>query len=625
MRSFFNNYIRNRFFNKLLLLYSVIIVLTVSILIFIIVTNITGLLKEQAITYNNQVLQLVGDHFHKQNRNLKNRMTNLYVLNGSDKKDSVYDAFADESPQAHPDQMTADMREKAAYVNRYMMDTVLSSDANILDMVMMNRSFDYEMSATRYSAGMKLSDYVDHVRQALTERTTADINARKTYVLPAFNGSRGSDPLTVYAVYDYIRFPDDPSDYSGYMLLIYDTESFRRAYEPYRKYLIGTQLVLTTEGEVVYDSSGKYYNQSFPYWDLVQESSDRRIIEGREAIVNVAKDDEFRFVTVGIIPLGELNQGIRNITRMMLIAASICLLVTIVLAVLSTRHFSKRLKDVLSRIKEIRKGNLTAIPVNEHYDEVGIISRNLNQMSEQLDEYIKREFVLELRRKDSELKQKTAELYALQSQINPHFLYNTLEAIRMKALKSGDAEVGQMIKILAKLFRSSIKEEMIVTVREEMNYCQSLLELYYIRFQGRLEIEFDVEEEILDFGVFRHMLQPIIENSIAHGIDLGKSRNLITVRGRQIGDSIVISVTDNGEGIDEDKLASIAEQLRQPRVYGTGSIGLLNVEARIKLIFGDECGIHIMSEKGRGTEVPVTVAARSKEALRDYVQGFNRG
>ncbi len=84
-------------------------------------------------------------------------------------------------------------------------------------------------------------------------------------------------------------------------------------------------------------------------------------------------------------------------------------------------------------------------------------------------------------------------------------------------------------------------------------------------------------------------------------------------------------MTDNGEGIDEARLASIAEQLRQPLVYGSGSIGLLNVEARIKLIFGDECGIHIMSEKGRGTEVQVTVLARSKEALRDYVQGFDRG
>ncbi len=624
MRAFFYNYIRNRFFNKLLLLYSVIILLTVSALIFIIVTNITGLLKEQAITYNKQVLQLVGDYFHEQNRNLKNRMTSLYTFNDPDKKDSVYEAFADISHGAAPGEITGNLREKAAYVNRYMMDTVLSSDTNILDMVMMNRTFDYEMSATRYSAGTKLSDYVEHVRQALTDRTPADINARKTYILPAFDGSRGSDPLTVYAVYDYIRFPNDPSGFSGYMLLTYDTESFRRAYEPYRKYLIGTQLVLTTEGEVVYDSSGKYYKQPFPYWDLVQESSDSHIIDGRESIVNVNKDDEFGFVTVGIIPLGEVNQGISYITRMVLIAASICLLVTIVLTVLSTRHFSRRLKDVLYRIKEIRKGNLTAIPVKEHHDEVGIISRNLNQMSEQLDDYIKREFVLELRRKDSELKQKTAELYALQSQINPHFLYNTLEAIRMKALKSGDTEVGQMIKILAKLFRSSIKEEMIVTVREEMNYCQSLLELYYIRFQGRLEIEFDVEDGILDFGVFRHMLQPIIENSIAHGIDLGKTRNLITVRGRRAGDSIVISVTDNGEGIDEARLASIAEQLRQPLVYGSGSIGLLNVEARIKLIFGDECGIHIMSEKGRGTEVQVTVLARSKEALRDYVQGFDR-
>lgn len=628
MRSLFNKYIRNRFFNKLLLMYSVIIIVTVGILIMIIVSSITGLLREQAITYNNQVLQLVSDHFHDQNKYLKKMMTDLYIKNSFVKTETLYEAFnalsSDGSSSSSSGSMN-EQRERAAYINRYMMNTALPYDPDILEMVMSNRVFDYEINTTRYVSGVRLDNYFEQIRDLLKTNVPSNINGRKTYFLPAFSATNNGSSMIMYGIYDYIRHVDNPADYAGYMILTYDTESFQRAYEQYQKYLIGTLLVLTPEGDVIYDSSGTHYARPFPYWDQVQQSSDKAVIDRKRSIVNVSKNDEYGFVTVGIIPLDELNKGINRITQMVLAAGSICLLVTILLTVLSTTRFSKRLQDVQQRIKEIQTGNLTAKPVMGQNDEVALIARNLNLMSKRLDEYIKREFVLDLRRKDSELKQKTAELYALQSQINPHFLYNTLEAIRMKALSSRDTETGQMIKILAKLFRSSIKEEMIITIREEMKYCQSLLELYYIRFQGRLDIVFDVEENILDYAVFRHMLQPIIENSIAHSNDLSKDNNVITVRGRQSGEYIVIAVSDNGQGMDEERLATVTEQLNQPHAYVAGSIGLQNVESRIKLLFGEDCGIGIASRKGIGTEVTVTIKAKSKEELKDYVQDTDRG
>jgi len=629
MRRLFNQYIQNRFFNKLLLLYSAIIIVTIGILIYIVVTSITGLLREQAITYNTQVLQLVSDHFHKQNKNLKKTLNYLYTGNGFDRVETLYEAFralddTENSSIGTTIGVTSEQRERAAYINRFMLDTALPSDPDILELVMANRSFTYEISSTRYTSSIKLGNYFKTIQQYIEQQDSSNINSKKTYFLPAFSVSNQDSSMNLYGVYDYIRPPDSPADYNGYMILTFNTESFRRAYEQFQKYLIGTLLVLTPEGEVIYDSSGKHYGEPFPYWEQVQHSSDNKLIDNQRSIVNVNRDEDYGFLTVGIIPLDELHMGINSINRRVLIAAFICILITIVLTVLSTTRFSNRLKDVLKRIREIQKGNLTTWPVKEHHDEVGLIAHNLNQMSEKLNDYIKREFVLELRRKDSELKQKTAELYALQSQINPHFLYNTLEAIRMKALSSRDTETGRMIKILAKLFRSSIKDEMIITMQEEMNYCQSLLELYYIRFQGRLDVVFEVEDDILEFGVFRHMLQPIIENSIAHGIDLTREDNIITIRGSKQGDFIVISVSDNGQGMERDRLSAIHEQLQQPRIYTSSSIGLLNVESRIKLIFGNDCGLRILSEKGSGTEVIVTILAKSKEALQSDVQSTDR-
>ncbi|MDF2718484.1 MAG: hypothetical protein K0R28_5409, partial [Paenibacillus sp.] len=395
VRSLFGKYVQNRFFNKLLLMYSVIIIVTVGILILIIVTNITGLLKEQAITYNKQVLQLVGDHFHDQNKNLKKMMTSLYTKNGFEKTDTVYDAFSALSrgatAQAPGSGITSEQRERAAYINRFMLDTALPSDPDILEMVMTDRTFDYEMSTTRYTSGIKLGNYFADIRRMLKEKESSNINGRKTYFLPAFAASNNDNSMTMYGIYDYIRPSDNPADYFGYMILTFDTASFQRAYEQYRKYLIGTLLVMTPEGAVIFDSSGKYYKQPFPYWDMVQDSSDNAVIDRKKSIVNVNRDDEYGFITVGIIPLNELHKGINYITRMVLIAALGCILITILLTVLSTTRFSGRLKDVLYRIREIQKGNLSYIPVKGHNDEVGLIARNLNLMSERLDEYIKRE------------------------------------------------------------------------------------------------------------------------------------------------------------------------------------------------------------------------------------------
>ncbi len=637
MRSLFNNYIQNRFFNKLLLLYSAIIIVTISVLIFIVVTSITGLLREQAITYNKQVLQLVSEHFHKQNKNFKKMMNDLYIKNDLDRSHTLYDAFINLNPynkessnnaaleSDSPSAISIEHRERAAYINRFMFDTALPSDPDIIEMVLTNRTFNFEISSTRYTSSINLGNYFTDLRQYIESRDISNINEQKTYIFPALSVTNKNSSLNLYGIYDYIRRPDNPADYSGFMILTYNAESFRSAYEQFEKYLIGTLLVLSPDGEVIYDSSGEYYAKPFPYWKQVQQSSENVVIGSKRSIVNVNKDDDYGFMTIGIIPLNELHMGINSINLKVLIAALICILITIVLTVLSTTRFSGRLKEVLQMIREIQKGNLSAKSVKNDSDEVGLIAHNLNLMSGKLDEYIKREFVLELRRKDSELKQKTAELYALQSQINPHFLYNTLEAIRMKAISSRDTETGQMIKILAKLFRSSIKDEMIITLQEEMNYCQSLLELYYIRFQSKLDVVFEVEDDILQFGVFRHMLQPIIENSIAHGIDLTREDNEITVQGRKDGDFIVISVSDNGQGMERERLDEITEQIRQSRMYTTRNIGLLNVESRIKLIFGEQCGLRMTSEKGRGTEVIVTILAKSKEDIQSDVQGTDRG
>ena len=183
----------------------------------------------------------------------------------------------------------------------------------------------------------------------------------------------------------------------------------------------------------------------------------------------------------------------------------ISILVILVLTYLSTSIFSKRVRSVVNVIKQIEIGNLNIqFKEPDSFDEIGQIYGSLKLMCHRLSEYIQREYVYylekktsQLRQKDAELKQKNAELYALQSQINPHFLYNTLEIVRMKALINGDAEVGKMVWTLADLFRNSIKGGIVVKISDEVNYCKTFLELYNIRYEGRLKVIFDIDEDIM--------------------------------------------------------------------------------------------------------------------------------
>ena len=280
------------------------------------------------------------------------------------------------------------------------------------------------------------------------------------------------------------------------------------------------------------------------------------------------------------------------------------------------------MKKIITAITQIQRGNFkTHIEVSTK-DEIGLIADNLNTMSLKIDDFIEKEYVTELKIKNSELKQseaklrqKSAELYALQSQIDPHFLYNTLEVIRMKALSTNESEVAKMIQCLATMFRNSIKDEIVVSLKDELEFCKSYVELYNIRFVGNLSFIYDVEPELFHYGIIKHLLQPIIENCIIHGLDLSTEENVIQIIGYLDQNKIKILISDNGIGMKEEQLKYLQESLSRDSLHTKDSIGIVNVNQRIQLVYGEDYGISITSKDQIGTEVMITLAAKSKEEL----------
>jgi two-component system sensor histidine kinase YesM len=375
----------------------------------------------------------------------------------------------------------------------------------------------------------------------------------------------------------------------------------------------GNILVLTNDGSVVFDSLNRYYGQTYPHTDLLRLGTSKSKIDGLESIINVERSTELGLTLVGIIPKVEVLQSINQMKWLIYGVSMLCILTILFLSLAMTRLFSRRIRAILTVFKKVRKGDLTArISLSNSKDELYEISDNFNIMCDELETYIQKVFV-------SELRQKQAELMALQSQINPHFLYNTLEAIRMKAISSGAREASEMILILSKLFRIAVREDAITDIGSELENAMLYLKLFEIRYESRLTTTFDIEEGILDYGIIRNTLQPVLENYIMYGFDGSKEMNQIRVEAHRNGEYIDIEVIDNGSGIEATKLIKLRKRLNSSGIMDKSSIGLGNVNERIRLIMGHPCGIEIESEMGIGTTVRVKITANKVEELRNHV------
>ena len=220
-----------------------------------------------------------------------------------------------------------------------------------------------------------------------------------------------------------------------------------------------------------------------------------------------------------------------------------------------------------------------------------------------------------------DLNKRQAQYLALQNQINPHFLYNTLESIRSEALIAGLDSVADMTEALAKFFRYTItKVDNLVSVDEELNNCETYFGIQKYRFGDRLQlhIECDPEDwdEIMNCRIPKLTLQPILENSIIHGTELKIGTGNLYIRFERTDARLIICISDDGVGMDEETLAKLnsrlgksTDSLPPQEAKKQGGIALANVNHRLRLIFGDEYGLHVYSVQQRGTEVEIILPA----------------
>lgn len=412
---------------------------------------------------------------------------------------------------------------------------------------------------------------------------------------------------TINSGYIYeIREINNPITYrpEGKIIFIYNLNFIDKILDKYDNK--NEIMILMEDGYCIYDSSMKYNGKHYPFYDKIVIGKYQRNIENKYNINSIVN-------TSGLITIGKVKESNRALIPLYLSILIIDLIVFIIAEFIFYRKIKKlnnRLNNLLIAMDQVKQGNIDIdIPIENELDEISIISKQFNIMCKRLKKYIERSYLSELNEKRAEVNQKKAELMALQSQINPHFLYNTLESIRMKAICNGDNDVGRMLYILAFLFRNQLKENDIISIKSEIDYCEKYLEIFKFRYEEKFEFTINCPDSLLDKQIIKFTLQPLIENYFVHGIRLENNDNKISINIQEKDNKIIIIIEDNGKGIEKEKIRKLNEILSL-RVNGEKSIGIANANERIGILYGEQYGIRVLENKNIGTKIVVVIPMR---------------
>lgn len=313
----------------------------------------------------------------------------------------------------------------------------------------------------------------------------------------------------------------------------------------------------------------------------------------------------------GVMDEKQVLQEVRKSRSFVLYLALINLAASSVIILLISRSIHVRLVRILQHMKKVRDQKFNKIEDLDSRDEIGQLMMEFNRMTDRISSLINDVYVADILNKDLEIKQQQAKLNALHSQINPHFLFNALETIRMRSLIKGEAETAKVIQRMSKIFRNSIKwSRNWVTIREEVELIQCFLEIQKYRFGDKLEYQITVDESVYDQYIPKMTFVPFVENASIHGIESIPGIGLITVQIGYADDWLVFKIMDNGIGITPEKLEEIMRYLNHDDSMGN-HVGMKNAYYRLKLCYNNEFKFHIYSDNGKGTVIEIHLPPRT--------------
>ncbi|WP_251551473.1 cache domain-containing sensor histidine kinase [Neobacillus muris] len=380
--------------------------------------------------------------------------------------------------------------------------------------------------------------------------------------------------------------------------------------------------VMDEGGQIIYHTNPNRIGTFFPNLKEypIHNGSFQSFDQKGPSLISINQSASHKWILVHSIPLKYLTKSTDIVKNVTVFAFVGLVIITTIISIILAWTVTKPIKRLGNIMQEVEQGNLDVyIPVHGK-DEVGVLAHSFDSMIRKLRELIKKNYTIEIRQKD-------AELYALQSQINPHFMYNTLQTISM-AVEEGESEaVVEMVTVLGRMLRYSLtNNDRLVPISKEVEHVNDFLRLQRFRFEERLTFEIKVEIKSDEYFSPKFILQPIIENSIKYGLEKRKILKIeIVVReiAREQGSKdIVFIIRDNGPGISSEQLADINLKLRSdPMGKRESGFGMMNVHARVAMLFGNQYELKVKSKEGTGTEVTIQIPIITKNEVSQFLAG----
>lgn len=271
------------------------------------------------------------------------------------------------------------------------------------------------------------------------------------------------------------------------------------------------------------------------------------------------------------------------------------------------RKYAYQVEDIVASVSQVSSGKLDwRITTADKEAELKDISTGINQMLDGINQYIEDIYTLEIKQKDAHMR-------ALQSQINPHFLYNTLEYIRMYAVSEGAEELADVVYTFATLLRNNTSQEKTTTLKKELEFCEKYVYLYQMRYPGNIAYSFAIDSAIENLVIPKFSIQPLIENYFVHGIDYMRIDNVISVKANIEEDKIAILIRDNGKGMSSEKIKDLNQSLMESHSKFGGSIGILNVNERLRSYFGESYRMCIQETQAHGVTISISFEKEKEE------------
>lgn len=494
--------------------------------------------------------------------------------------------------------------DNVQYMNVFF-EGVTSADSDIVDVILVATNGVMFSKTTNYREEIRPS-YKFMEDSTIVSLMESDSNMVITYTNPSVYARIEREPVVSFIgkIYDSSIYPKKELVGIYVMnVLISKIEKNIKVEDTSNK---GELFLVNETDKILYSTNISYLDGKMDYDGLIENDK----VYYKESLIGTTS-----LRAVYILSNEILFQEIYDMRDSAIFISFFALFVTLIGNRIIYRIFKKQLNVLIESMDQVKQGNFKLrLPVKSK-DEIGILSESFNDMCEKINNYIAQVYKAEIQRKN-------AQINALQTQINPHFLYNTLESIKAKALDENDVITPEMIRLLGNLFRWSIKtNEKIVILEEELEYVKSYLQLQSYRFNQSLDIAIDIPDEYLDYAIPKLCMQPIVENTIKHALIDYEKQGIVGICAKVKPDhNLEITIYDNGKGMEDDDLYKVRRKLEESSEQDSfESIGIQNVHQRLHLLFGEPYGLKIESKQNQGTAVKIIIPAMMKKEMEQIV------